>query len=146
MKILIDADACPVTDLILSVAKEYDIEVYIICDVAHEIQREGAKTIITTKGADAVDFILINKVNQEDIVVTQDYGLAAMVLSKKGYPISPNGLIYTQENIDHLLFTRHLAKEVRRQGGRTKGPKKRDKEKDIQFKKSLLDLIGFILK
>ncbi len=141
MKILIDADGCPVVELTLQIAKRFNIEVYILCDTSHRIEREGAETIIVSKGADAVDFVLINKVKPGDIVLTQDYGLAAMVLSKKGYPIHQNGMLYTDDNIEQLLWTRHLAKEARRQGGHLKGPKKRHHEKDIVFEKNLTELI-----
>lgn len=141
MKILIDADACPVIDLTLEIAKRFQIEVLIICDTSHQIEREGTVTIVTSKGSDAADFVLVNKVLTGDIVITQDYGLAAMVLSKKGHAINQNGLTYTQDNIDQLLFTRHIAKKVRSQGGRTKGPRKREKEDDTRFKEALTVLV-----
>lgn len=141
MKILIDADGCPVTDIVLQVAKALQLEVLIFCDTAHQIEREGAKTIVTVKGADAVDFVLVNKTLPGDIVITQDYGLATMVLAKKAYAMNQNGLMYTADNIDQLLFTRHIGKEIRRQGGRLKGPKKRDKTQDINFKAALEALI-----
>ncbi len=141
MKILIDADGCPVVDITIDIAKTFQIQVVIFCDTAHSIEKEGALTKIIAKGADAVDFVLVNEVKAGDIIITQDYGLAAMVLSKKGYPINQNGLIYTEDNIDQLLFTRHVAKKVRSHGGRIKGPKKREKENDEAFKKSLIQLI-----
>ncbi|WP_070000470.1 YaiI/YqxD family protein [Cellulosilyticum sp. I15G10I2] len=141
MKILIDADGCPVVDIVISIAKIYNIQVLIFCDTAHSIEREGAITKVISKGADAVDFVLVNEVQAGDIVVTQDYGLAAMVLSKKGHPINQNGMIYTEENIDQLLFTRHLAKKVRSSGGHIKGPKKRIKENNEAFKKGLTKLV-----
>ena len=141
MKILIDADGCPVVDLAIGVAKKHEIDVVIFCDTAHSIEREGARTQVISKGRDAVDFVLVNEVKPGDIVITQDYGLAAMVLSKKGFPINQNGLVYTGENIDHLLFTRHLAKKVRSQGGHIKGPKKRERENDASFKQALIKLV-----
>ena len=140
MKILIDADGCPVVDLTIKVAKKFDIEVIIMCDTSHIFNKPGIETIMLSKGADSVDFALVNKVNKGDIVVTQDYGLAAMVLSKQGNPISQNGRVYTSENIDQLLFTRHISKKVRSAGGRMKGPKKRDKEDDIKFEEGLIKL------
>lgn len=137
MKILIDADGCPVVDITIKIAKKFNIEVIIICDTSHVFNKEGVETIIISKGNDAVDFALVNKVNKGDIVVTQDYGLAAMVLSKQGYPINQSGLVYTSENIDQLLYTRHISKKIRNSGGRLKGPRKRQKEDDIRFGESL---------
>ncbi|EKN67159.1 YaiI/YqxD family protein [Schinkia azotoformans] len=139
--ILVDADACPVIDITIMVAKQFDLPVILICDTSHFMERAGAETITVSKGSDAVDFVLVNRVQQGDIVVTQDYGLAAMVLAKRGYPIDQNGRIYSSENIDQLLFSRHLAKKIRQAGGRTKGPKKRQKEADVKFKESLKKLI-----
>lgn len=141
MKILIDADGCPVVDITIKIGKDYNIPITIMCDTSHIINKTGVETIVLSKGSDSVDFALVNKVNKGDIIVTQDYGLAAMVLSKGGYPINQNGMIYTDENIDKLLFTRHISKKIRNSGQRTKGPRKRTKEDDIKFKNSLIDLI-----
>ncbi|MEG0844579.1 MAG: YaiI/YqxD family protein [Romboutsia sp.] len=140
MKILIDADGCPVVDISIKVAKLLDIDVIIMCDTSHSFSRVGVETIVISKGFDSVDFALVNKVSNGDIVVTQDYGLAAMVLSRGGYPINQNGLIYDESNIDQLLFSRHVSKKIRSAGGRTKGPRKRQKEDDINFETSLLSL------
>jgi uncharacterized protein YaiI (UPF0178 family) len=141
MKILIDADGCPVVDITIKIGKDYNIPIIVMCDTSHIINKTGVETIVLSKGSDSVDFALVNKVNKGDIIVTQDYGLAAMVLSKGGYPINQNGMIYTDENIDKLLFTRHISKKIRSSGQRTKGPRKRTKEDDIKFKNSLIDLI-----
>ena len=141
MRILIDGDACPVTQLAIEIAKDNHIEVVIFCDTSHYIDRCDVKVITVSKGSDAVDFRLINEVQVGDILITQDYGLAAMGLAKKAYPIHPNGFRYTPKNIDQLLFARHLGKEVRRKGGRTKGPSKRGKEQDEAFSKGLRQLI-----
>jgi len=137
MKIIIDADGCPVVDLTIKVAKKFNIPVILMCDTAHQLEREGAETIVISQGADAVDFALVNRVNKGDLVVTQDYGLAAMVLSKQANVINQNGLRYTNENIDQLLFTRYVSKKVRNAGGRVKGPKKRQKDDNLKFEMSL---------
>ena len=76
MNVLIDADGCPVVDLTLQIAKQFGIPVIILCDTSHQIEREGAQTLVFDKGADSVDFALVNRVKPGDIVVTQDYGLA----------------------------------------------------------------------
>lgn len=145
MKILIDADGCPVVDIAINLGKKYNIKTVIMCDTSHIINKVGVETVTLSKGSDSVDFALVNKVSKDDIIITQDYGLAAMVLSKGGYPINQNGLIYSNENIDQLLFTRHLSKKIRNSGQRTKGPKKRTKDDDIKFKEGLIYLIEKIM-
>ncbi|MGL5695018.1 MAG: YaiI/YqxD family protein [Peptostreptococcaceae bacterium] len=142
MKILIDGDGCPVIKLSINLAKEFNKEALIICDTAHDFSKYNVETITVSKGNDSADFFIVNKVNKGDIVVTQDYGLAAMVLSKGGYVINQNGLVYNNENIDQLLFMRHVSKKVRQGGGRTKGPKKRTKDDDIKFKEGLIKLLS----
>lgn len=146
MKILIDGDGCPVIDLTIKVARKYNIEVIIFCDTAHMIEKLGVQTILIQKGMDAVDFVIANKVHREDIVVTQDYGLAAMILSKRAAAINQNGFIYTEGNIDQLLFRRHVVKVARKSGARLKGPKKRTEEDNIKFKESLINLCEAKLK
>ncbi|MFS0690948.1 YaiI/YqxD family protein [Sporosarcina sp. 179-K 8C2 HS] len=143
--IFVDADGCPVVNETISIAKKFNLPCTLICDTAHEMHREGAETIIVSKGADAVDFVLVNKVQKGDIVVTQDYGLAAMVLAKQGHPIDQNGRLYTNENIDQLLFARHAAQKIRMAGGRLRGPKKRSKESNEKFKENFRNLCKLIL-
>lgn len=146
MKVLIDGDGCPVISLVTDIAKDYGIDVTIFCDTAHYIETIDAKVIMVSKGSDAVDFRLVNEVRAGDILVTQDYGLAAMGLARGARPINQNGLLYTNENIEQLLFTRHIGKEIRRKGGRTKGPRKRTKEQDEAFTRSFRDLLEILLK
>lgn len=141
MKIFIDADGCPVVDITVRIAKKYSLECFIICDTAHEFQKEGAKTVVVEKGADSVDFRLVNLVSAGDIVVTQDYGLAAMCLARKAVPLSQNGLVFTDKNIDELLFSRYVSKKIRNAGGRIKGPSKRTDEQDKRFEEVLEKLI-----
>ncbi len=141
INILVDADGCPVVDLTIQCAKKHHLPVMLFCDTAHNMQREGAETIMVSKGMDAVDFVLINRVKPGDIVITQDYGLAAMVLAKKGLVMDQNGREYTNENIDELLHSRHIAKKIRQAGGRMKGPKKRQKEDNDRFEQRFNTLL-----
>ena len=142
MTVFIDADGCPVVDITIKIAIENNIECIIICDTSHEFNKSGAKTLVVEKGADSADFKIVNCVKAGDIVVTQDYGLAAMCLSRKAIPVSQNGMIYTDKNIDQLLFTRYISKKVRNAGGRLKGPSKRTAEQDKAFKSALCKLIN----
>lgn len=144
MRILIDADGCPVVDSTIKIAKQYNDEVIILCDTSHQFEKQGAKTIIVSKGADSVDFALANMIQTGDIVVTQDYGLAAMCLAKRAVVINQNGMQYTNDNIDALLLARHTAKKIRMSGGRLKGNKKRTTQQDEAFEKALHELLKAI--
>ncbi|UPM52549.1 YaiI/YqxD family protein [Gottfriedia acidiceleris] len=144
MKILIDADGCPVVSETIKIAAEFKINVLLLCDTAHIMQREGAETIVVSQGADAVDFALVNRVVNGDLVITQDYGLAAMVLAKQAYVLNQNGFLYTNENIDSLLHTRYVSKKIRNAGGRVKGPKKRQKLDNTNFENGLRNLLSSI--
>lgn len=140
MRILIDGDGCPVVDLTIKISRKFNIEVIIMCDTSHIFNKDGAKTMVFSKGADSIDFALINLLKKDDIVITQDYGLAAMAINKASYVINQNGLIYSNENIDRLLYSRHISKKIRKSGGRTKGPKKRTKEDDLNFERTLTEI------
>lgn len=141
MKIIIDADACPVTNIVVKIAKEKNIPCVIVCDNAHQIVREGVETIVVSQGADAVDFTIISKTESNDIVVTQDYGLASIILSKEAHAINQDGMIYNKFNIESLLFSRHMSQKMRNAGKRTKGPKKRTPDQDRSFEESLRNLL-----
>lgn len=134
LQLLIDADACPVIDIALSVSSRYEMKSILFCDTSHRIERENAITIMVPKGPDSVDFKLVNAVAKYDIVITQDYGLAAMCLAKGAFVVDQNGREMTPDNIDQLLTFRYESAKFRRAGGRTKGPKKRSEENDLAFK------------
>ena len=142
MKIFLDADGCPVVDIAVKISKRYGLECTIICDTAHSIQRENAETIIVDKGSDSADFRLINLVSAGDIAITQDYGLAAMCLSKRAVVLNQDGKRYTEENISGLLEFRAVSAKIRRSGGRTKGMSKRTAQQNKDFEKALTELIG----
>ena len=141
IRLLIDADGCPVVDIAVRLARQRNTECLILCDTAHEFSKEGARTITVSKGADSVDFALANLVQKGDAVVTQDYGLAAMCLARGAVPLNQNGMIYTGDNIDAMLHQRHTAQKIRRGGGRLKGPSKRGAEQDRAFEEALRGLL-----
>lgn len=141
MRILIDADGCPVVDITVRTAKKFWLECIIICDSSHIFSSDYAQVITVDKGADSADLWLINLAQRGDIAVTQDYGLAAMCLAKKVLALNQNGLVYDDSNIDGLLLSRHTAKKIRRSGGRLKGPPKRTSQQDKDFEAALVKLI-----
>ncbi len=114
MKILVDADACPVVSIVEHMAEKYGIPVILLCDTNHVLQSEYSEVKVIGAGADAVDFALVGLCQKGDLVVTQDYGVAAMILGKGAYGIHQSGKWYTDKNIDRMLMERHISKKVRR--------------------------------
>ena len=141
MKVLIDADACPVVDIAVNLCAKQHIPCILVCDTAHRMERAGADTLVMDKGADSADFGLVNRVSPGDLIVTQDYGLASMCLAKGARVLHQDGWEYTPWNIDALLLQRHESRKYRLSGGRTKGPKKRTKEQDQAFSVSFAKLL-----
>ncbi|WP_035288790.1 YaiI/YqxD family protein [Clostridium sp. KNHs214] len=141
MRILVDADACPGRDIIERAAKESQVEVIMFCDLNHVIKSSYSKVIYVDSGFQSVDMKLANEAQKGDIVVTQDFGVATMALSKRAYAIGPKGYIYNDDNIDKLLFERHISSKVRRAGGKTSNAKKRSAEDDKRFYENLKFLI-----
>lgn len=139
MKILVDADACPVVRIVEEVAKEFQIPVVLLCDTNHILRSDYSEIVIVGAGTDAVDFKLVSICRKGDLVVTQDYGVAAMILAKGAFGIHQSGKWYTNENIDQMLMERHLAKKARNAKKRNhlKGPTKRTTEDDVRFEVSL---------
>lgn len=127
MRIIIDGDACPSKEVIEKVAKEYGLDVIIYCTYDHLVKSDFSEVRIVDSGFQSVDMKIMNETRSGDLVVSQDYGVAAMVLPKKAYAIHPNGKIYTEDNIEVLLMKRHVNAKVRRGGGKISGPKKRSK-------------------
>lgn len=142
MKILIDADGCPVTKSAIEIGNGFGIESIIFCDTSHQFNIERVTIITVGKGNDSADFALVNKCTAGDIVITQDYGLSAMALAKGAIIINQNGLIINDYNIDTLLTSRHIAKKARRAGKHLKGPAKRTKEQDEKFEKALRGILN----
>lgn len=136
VKILVDADACPVKGIIIETARKYSLKVLMFIDTSHLLDDGYSEIITVDKGRDSVDIALSNRVSKGDVVVTQDFGLAAIALSKGADTLNQNGLIYSTDNIDRLLFERFLSQKVRRGGGKTSGTRKRDREDDEKFRKA----------
>ena len=143
MQIFVDADACPVVDIVEKIAKEYNVPVTLLCDTNHVLSSAYSEVAIVGAGADAVDYKLISICHKGDIVVSQDYGVAAMALGKGAYAIHQSGKWYTNDNIDQMLMERHLNKKARRSFHKNhiKGPKKRTEEDDERFAQSFEKMV-----
>ena len=143
MRILVDADACPAIRLVEKIAKAYEIPVVLLCDTNHVLESDYSEIKVIGAGMDAVDFALVGMCSQGDIVVTQDYGVAAMILGKGAYGIHQSGKWYTNENIDQMLMERHINKKARRASGKhhLKGLAKRTEVDDLRFAESFEKLV-----
>lgn len=137
MKLLIDADACPVVHEAEMLAAAFGVKCVLFCDSAHDFSGHPSEVVTTAQGADSADFALVNRATRGDIVLTQDRGLAAMALAKGARVLDQNGLEITEKNIAFLLETRSVSKKLRRSGKRLKGPKKRTRQNDLDFTKTL---------
>lgn len=140
MRILIDGDACPNRKEVIALAKQYQIEVIIFVDYAHMIE-EDCQVIQCDVGRDSVDMMIVNKAKSRDVVITQDYGLASLLLMKEVKVLHVSGKQITQDNIDELLTTRYLSAMQRKQNKHLKGPSKRTKEVENNFLQQLKYLI-----
>lgn len=146
MQIFVDADACPVVGIVEKIAEKYNISTTLLCDTNHVLTSDYSEVIVVGAGADAVDYKLISICHKGDVVVSQDYGVAAMALGKGAYAIHQSGKWYTNENIDQLLMERHLNKKARRSSHKNhlKGPRKRTEDDDIRFAQSFEKLLRMI--
>ena len=129
MQIFVDADACPVVRIVEEIAEKYHIRTTLLCDTNHVLNSDYSE--------------LISLCHKGDIVVSQDYGVAAMALGKGAYAIHQSGKWYTDANIDQMLMERHLNKKARRSSGKNhmKGPRKRTEEDDVRFAESFEKLV-----
>lgn len=141
MRIIIDGDACPGVFIIEKIAKKHNIAVKFYCDINHFISSDYSEVKIVDSGFQSVDMYIMNETKKNDIIVSQDYGVAAICLSKKAKVINPKGYIYTENNIEKLLEERHISQKIRNAGGRFSGPKKRTKEDDLRLAANLERLI-----
>ncbi len=141
-KVIVDADACPRSCLriLKSLQGSWGYHLLTISSVDHQI--ESDHHIMVGKGKDNTDLAVINNTRRGDIVVTQDWGLAALVLGKGAFAVSPTGRRFTEANIDFLLEERSIKAKFRRAGGRTKGPSARTARDDQRFERTFLALLA----
>lgn len=114
MKVYIDADGSPVVNIAVNIAKEQNIDIVIVKNYAHIINDDYAEIVSVDISQDSADLYIVNHLEKQDIVITQDYGLAALCLAKESYVINQNGMIFTKYNIDDMLNRRHIHSKIRR--------------------------------
>ena len=141
MKIIVDGDACPGISIIKNIAKEYELELLVYCDINHFITLDYGEVKVVDSGFQSVDMKVANQCSKGDIVISQDYGVAAICLGKKADVLSPKGYIYTNNNIGSMLEQRYLSQKIRRSGGKTPNAKKRSVEDDKRLQKNLIFLV-----
>ena len=141
MRILVDADACPrsVLQICITVGRKHAIPVWTVASFNHNIVSDHH--VVVGSDAQEADIKLINLTKAGDVVITQDWGLAAMVIGKGARCLSPAGREYRPERIEFLLEEREIKAKTRRAGGRTRGPKKRTRADDDRFEACLLRII-----
>lgn len=142
VKILIDGDSCPVIEQTTKIAKEHFLKLIIVKNINHRITSDYAKVVSVDLISDSADLYIANHTNKGDIVISQDYGLAALILAKKGYIVTPNGIEINDNNIDSLLHQRFIASQMRRQGqsfgSKAKKRKSADNRRYINVLKNLI--------
>lgn len=144
VNIFIDADASPVQDETIKIAEAYNLHVFVVKSYAHFSHHPlppHVEVIYVDSERDAADFAITNRIERDDIVITQDYGLASICLAKKCFVIHHKGFVYTEKNIDRLLAIRHQSAQARRAGHRTKGPKPFTEEERKKFSNILETVI-----
>lgn len=141
MRIIVDGDACPGISIIENIAKKYSLELIVYSDIHHVIRLNYGEVKIVDSGFQSVDMHVMNNSKKNDVVISQDYGVAAICLGKGAFVLNPKGYSYTNENIDRMLHERHISQKIRQSGGRTTNPKKRTKEDDLRLEKNLIRVI-----
>lgn len=133
MIVYVDADACPVINEIVDVCNSQNISVTIVCDDSHVIERNDVKVIVVEKGFDSSDYKILSLVNNGNLVITNDYGLSALVLAKKCFVMNFDGKLINEFAIDSMLESRAFSAKMRKANVRLKGPSKRSKEQNDIF-------------
>ena len=115
----------------MELGRKYNIPVWTVASFDHKI--ESDHPIIVGNDSQEADIKIMNLTETGDVVITGDWGLAAMVVGKGAKCLSPMGKEFHQENMEFLLEEREAKAKFRRGGGRTRGPKKRTSQDDERF-------------
>lgn len=142
MRLLIDGDACPDKQAIKVLAVKYHVEMYVYIDYAHVLEDDYYQVIECAVGHDSVDMAIVHEAKMEDLVITQDYGLASLLLGKGVKVLHVSGMIIDADNIDLLLASRYISAKQRKAGQRVKGSMKRTDE----IRNKFLNNLEYLLK
>ncbi len=145
MVIWIDADGCPVVSQTAVAAEKLHIELHVVKNISHHIDLAYGTVHTVDQGSDMADFFIANRLLPGDLVITQDYGLAAMAIAKKAYALTQYGQLIDAQNIDYLLEKRHFHKELRKQSGKYTKFKKRTAEDDRRFLEALHEILSRLM-
>lgn len=145
MRIIVDADGCPVKEIVEKTARKYGLEALFVTDYNHVLRSDYARIITVDQQQDSADLKIAALAQANDVIVTGDYGVAALTLAKGCAPIQFSGVWYTNKNIDGLLLNRHIGMQIRKRGKYTKGPKKRTGKMDREFEEGLKKLVEKIM-
>ncbi|MFH4907295.1 YaiI/YqxD family protein [Staphylococcus cohnii] len=144
-QVIIDGDACPVTNSVIELTKGTSIFVTVVRSFSHfssKVQPDHVDIIYVDDGPDAVDYKIVKITQSEDIVITQDYGLASLLLNKAKVVMHHKGFVFNQNNINTLLEQRHASAQFRKSGGRTKGPSAFTADDIAIFEENFLSIIN----
>ena len=125
MKIWIDADACPkiVKEVVFKASFRLKISVCLVANSYMSVPQDPLVRLVQVeKGADIADFYIVEHVDENDLVITADIPLAALVVDKGAIAINPRGELYTEENIGERLSMRDFMQGLRDSGMDTGGP------------------------
>lgn len=146
MRVFIDADGCPVTRLAIEISERMNIPVTVVKNHSHLIDDDYALVVTVDNSRDSADFYIANNALKGDVVITQDNGLAAMCLARGALPINQNGVMITADNIDAMLYSRHVHRELRQRGIYTSKAVKRSKDQDESFRTTFRKLLEELIK
>ncbi|HEU5140018.1 MAG TPA: DUF188 domain-containing protein [Bacillales bacterium] len=142
LTVYVDADACPVKEEILAAGTLYPVDIFFIASYAHVSNNDDGRWIYVDSESEAVDMYIVNHAQSGDIVVTQDHGLASLLSGRGVYVLSPRGITFSEQEMDHTLFRRFLSAKQRRAGGRVKGPRKMSESDRTRFRESLKRILS----
>lgn len=141
MIIYVDGDSCPVIPIIKDICNSRDLKYMVISDYNHDLKVPEENRFIVDCEQDEADLYIANRIESGDFLITNDMGLASMVLGKKVTVLNFNGDSINLNNIDVLLFQRHVASRERKNNIYKSKFKKRKKEDDENFRTSLLNTL-----
>ena len=123
LRILVDADACPVKDEVYRVAARYKLKVYVVANSPILVPRAPSLVrIVVGMGADVADDWIVEQAGPGAVVITSDVPLASRCVKKTAEVLAPTGNPFSENSIGMALATRNLMDQLRSAGQTTGGP------------------------